>query len=173
MWRSLVAFLLREQGVGGSNPLIPKIHYEVEILVNLLRENAIPPSYQSEHAAGLDLCACLEAPLCIKSGEAIAVPTGIAIAIDIGFEGQIRSRSGLALHHNIIVPNSPGTIDSDYRGEVKVILLNLGKEDYLIQPNERIAQLVIAPVYKVNVQIVMDLPETERGKGGFGSSGKI
>ena len=120
----------------------------------------------------MDLCACLEVPFILEPMQTAAIPTGIAIAIEGGYEGQIRARSGIALKHSIIVTNAPGTIDSDYRGEVKVILTNLGPIPYTIQPEERIAQLVIAPVIKAKVRIVKELPQTKRGKGGFGSSGK-
>lgn len=127
------------------------------------------PAYQSAGAAGLDLCAA-EA-LVLAPGQRAAVPTGLALAIPLGFEGQVRARSGLALKHGLGVANAPGTIDADYRGEVKVILVNLGQEPVAITRGMRVAQLVIAPVVQVAINVVDDLDETARGTGGFGSTG--
>ena len=131
------------------------------------------PSYQTEGAAGLDLQAGIYRKLQIEPGQRLAVPTGITIAIPHGFEGQVRPRSGLALNHGITVLNAPGTIDSDYRGEIKVILHNAGGLPKIIQPGERIAQLVIAPVTRLPIEQVDSISpdETERGAGGFGSTG--
>ncbi|QQR90397.1 MAG: dUTP diphosphatase [Myxococcales bacterium] len=132
------------------------------------------PFYASDAAAGLDLQAAIETPLLLCKGVSLMVPTGLIIALPSGFEGQVRPRSGLAAKHGITLLNSPGTIDEDYRGEVKVILINLGPEDYTIKPKERIAQLVVAPVNKVTVSEAKDANElgsTERGSGGFGSTG--
>jgi dUTP pyrophosphatase len=144
--------------------------------VHLIRpELARLPRYASEHAAGLDLHAALEQPLELGPGERAAVPTGLAIALPPGHEGQVRPRSGLASAHGVTVLNAPGTIDEDYRGEVKVLLVNLGTERYAIQPGDRIAQLVVAPVRRVEVERVPDaasLGDTVRGQGGFGSSGR-
>ena len=127
------------------------------------------PAYESEGAAGLDLRA---AEACeIKAGGRALVPTGLSIALPIGFEGQVRPRSGLAAKHGMTVLNAPGTIDSDYRGEVKVILVNLGDAPFRIARGDRIAQLIIAPVTRVEVAEAENLDATARGSGGFGSSG--
>ena len=128
------------------------------------------PDYASEHAAGLDVVAAED--LTLKPGTRHAVATGFAIAIPEGFEVQVRPRSGLALKHGITCLNTPGTIDSDYRGEVKVILANLGSEDFEVRRGERIAQLVPAPVLKARFVEVGELEETVRGGGGFGSTGR-
>lgn len=130
------------------------------------------PSYATPGSAGVDLTAALEAPLVLSPGARAAVPTGIALALPEGYEAQVRPRSGLALNHGIAVLNSPGTIDSDYRGEVRVILANLGDAPVTIARGERIAQLVVAPVSRVAFERVADLPETRRGAGGFGSTGR-
>jgi len=130
------------------------------------------PAYQTEGAAGMDLRAAVEAPLTIPPGGRAAVPTGLKVAAPRGFELQVRPRSGLALNHGVIVPNSPGTIDSDYRGEVKVILMNLGTEDFVINRGDRIAQLVLARVESAEWTETTDLPDTARSAGGFGHTGK-
>lgn len=130
-----------------------------------------PPLYMSEHASGMDLFAHLSEDVTLAPGERHLVPTGIAVAIPEGYEGQIRPRSGLALRDGIGVLNSPGTIDSDYRGEIKVILINLGREPFVIRNGTRVAQLVIGPVVRAEVEEVGELPETERNKGGFGHTG--
>ncbi|MDD5011796.1 MAG: dUTP diphosphatase [Phycisphaerae bacterium] len=129
------------------------------------------PSYMSGEAAGADIFAFLEKPVILKPFERFAVPTGFKIAIERGFEGQVRPRSGLALKKGLTVANAPGTIDSDYRGELKVILINLSSEAVTIETGERIAQLVISPVARAEMKIVNELPVTERGEGGFGSTG--
>ena len=136
-----------------------------------LDPRAVVPAYQSEQASGLDLHAVLDEPLKIFAGEIIMVPCGFAMAIPAGWEAQVRPRSGLATKHGISMPNTPGTIDADYRGEVKVPLINLGKATFTIEPGMRIAQMVIAPVARVVVEEVEDLDETDRGGGGFGSTG--
>lgn len=136
-----------------------------------LRPEAKIPSYMSAHAAGMDLAAALTEPMTIGSMERVAVPTGLAMAVPTGYEGQVRPRSGLARRHGITVANAPGTIDADYRGEVMVLLVNLGQDAFTVQPGERIAQLVIAPVTQVSVDEVSSLDETARGDGGFGSTG--
>jgi dUTP pyrophosphatase len=144
--------------------------------IQLLREGqSVMPSYGSTGAAGLDLHAALEAPKTLRAGERAAVPTGIAIALPPGYEGQVRARSGLASKFGIALVNAPGTVDEDYRGEVHVLLVNLGQEPYTIQPKDRIAQLVVAPVTRVSllrVEHVAELGDTERGSGGFGSTGR-
>jgi len=129
------------------------------------------PAYATADSAGVDLAAALEAPLTLAPGERKDVPTGIALALPAGWEGQVRPRSGLALRHGITILNSPGTIDADYRGEIRVILANLGSAPVTIARGERIAQLVIAPVSRAEWQVVSELPATVRGSGGFGSTG--
>jgi dUTP pyrophosphatase len=126
----------------------------------------------SPASAGVDLLAALAEPLVLAPGARAAVPTGVALALPAGWEGQVRPRSGLALRHGVTLLNSPGTIDSDYRGEVKVILADLGAEPVTINRGERIAQLVVAPVSRVAFERVASLPETLRGAGGFGSTGR-
>jgi dUTP pyrophosphatase len=130
------------------------------------------PAYASAGAAGIDLAAAVDQPLTLNPQGRALVPTGIAIALPEGYEGQVRPRSGLALKHGLAVLNSPGTIDGDYRGEVQVILANLGTEPVTIRRGDRIAQLVVAPVTRVEIRRVADLPESERGAGGFGSTGR-
>jgi dUTP pyrophosphatase len=130
------------------------------------------PAYQTEHAAGMDLYAALDETLLLRPGQRAMIPTGIAIAIPQGFEAQIRPRSGLAFKHGITLLNSPGTIDSDYRGEVKVIAINHGHVVVRIHHGDRIAQMVITPVTRANLMTVDDLDDTERGTGGFGSTGR-
>lgn len=129
------------------------------------------PHYATEGAAGMDVCAALDEPLMMNPMERLAVPTSLAMAIPHGYEIQVRPRSGLALKQGLTVANAPGTIDSDYRGEVKVILLNLGQDAVEITHGMRIAQLVLAPVSMARPQLVTSLDETDRGAGGFGSTG--
>jgi dUTP pyrophosphatase len=131
------------------------------------------PSYQSAHAAGLDLIAAVpqDAPLTLAPGTRALIPTGIAIALPEGHEGQVRPRSGLAARHGLTVLNAPGTIDADYRGELQVLLINLGSEAVDITRGMRIAQLVVAPVARAQLRELPALDQTERGKGGFGSTG--
>lgn len=129
------------------------------------------PRYATEGAAGADLTAAIETPLTIPSLGRVLVPTGIRLAIPVGWEGQVRPRSGLAIRKGITLLNAPGTIDSDYRGEIQVILVNLGESDAHIEPGERIAQLIIAPVSRVEFRSAEDLDGTVRGEGGFGSTG--
>ncbi len=129
------------------------------------------PAYLSSGAAGMDLAAALEGELALAPGEIRLIPTGLALAIPEGFEGQIRPRSGLALKHGISLINSPGTIDSDYRGEIGLPVINLGTRPYTIRRGERLAQLVIQRVYRANLQETDHLETTERGQGGFGHSG--
>ncbi len=129
------------------------------------------PKYQTEGSAGLDLSAACREDIVIGCGERKLVPTGICIALPLDYEAQIRPRSGLALKNGITLPNSPGTIDSDYRGEIQVILLNLGQEPFTVKRGTRIAQMVIAPVVKASLQIVDNLDNTVRASGGFGHTG--
>jgi len=143
-------------------------------VVRLPHGEGLPlPAYQSASAAGLDLVAAVPEgqPMTIAPGGYAMVPTGLAIALPPGTEGQVRPRSGLAAKHGVTVLNSPGTIDSDYRGEVRVILINHGSQDFVIDRGMRIAQLVVAPVSAICVQAVEKLSETARGAGGFGSTG--
>ena len=146
-----------------------------ELRVRLLREGAVLPVYATEGAAGLDLSACLgegEAMVIEARGGTASVPTGIAIALPPRHEGQVRPRSGLAAKHGVTVLNAPGTIDEDYRGEVRVLLINHGREPFVVRHGERIAQLVVAPVTIVRVSAVDALEGTPRGEGGFGSTGR-
>jgi len=129
------------------------------------------PAYATEHAAGLDLMAAIAEPMTIAVGKRAMVPTGIAIALPVGLEAQVRPRSGLAAKNGVTVLNSPGTIDADYRGEIKVILINLGEIDFLVEPKSRIAQLIVAPVMQIRWDELDSLPQTARGEGGFGSTG--
>ena len=129
------------------------------------------PAYATAGAAGMDLLAAVAAPVTIPPGGRALIPTGLAIALPAGFELQIRPRSGLALRHGIVLPNSPGTIDEDYRGEVQVIVLNAGAEAFVVERGMRIAQAVLAPVQRAEWRLVAVLPETERGGSGFGSTG--
>ena len=141
------------------------------ILFKRLRPTAVVPEYKSARAAGLDLAAALDSPMTLVPGGREAVPTGLAIAIPEGWEGQVRPRSGWARDRGVTVLNAPGTLDSDFAGEVMVILVNHGPEMVTIEPGHRIAQLVIAPVAQAELHEVDDLPATDRGTGGFGSTG--
>ena len=134
-------------------------------------KGAIIPQYKTSGAAGADICALLSEPVIIKKGDRAIVPTGLFFAIPEGYEVQIRPRSGLAAQNGVTVLNTPGTIDSDYRGEIKVILINLGNEDFEVKNGDRIAQMVVAPVTIGVFEKVDDLDETARGSGGFGSTG--
>ncbi|MCK4945198.1 MAG: dUTP diphosphatase [Alphaproteobacteria bacterium] len=129
------------------------------------------PRYATEHSAGLDLEAAIDTPIILKPGERTLTPTGIAIALPEGYEAQIRPRSGLSAKNGVTVLNSPGTIDADYRGEIKVILINLGAEPFTIECGMRIAQMVVAPYTRILCNAVDKLDETERGSSGFGSTG--
>ncbi len=147
--------------------------FEIDIPVEVLPHGAgLPlPSYATDGAAGMDAVAAVEAPLTLAPGERAAVPTGLAMAIPPGFEVQVRPRSGLAFKHGLTVANAPGTIDADYRGEVKVLLVNLGGEPVVIERGMRIAQLVPAAVTRARLVTVDSLDDTARGQGGFGSTG--
>lgn len=141
-------------------------------VLRLVHGEGLPlPAYETPGAAGADVVAAVEADIEIEPGSRRAVPTGLAVAVPPGFEIQVRPRSGLALRHGLTVANAPGTIDSDYRGEVKVILVNLGAEPVTVRRGDRIAQLVVAPVSTARFAPTTDLPSTERGDGGFGSTG--
>jgi dUTP pyrophosphatase len=129
------------------------------------------PAYETSGSSGMDLRAATQEPVAIGSGEGAVIPTGLKMEIPIGHEGQVRTRSGLAASHGLTVLNSPGTIDADYRGEIKVILMNFGDDTVTVERGDRIAQLVIAPVVRVVVEEIDEVGETTRGAGGFGSTG--
>lgn len=132
-----------------------------------------PPDYASDESAGLDLRAATETPVTLQPGERSLIPVGFVMALPPGYEAQIRPRSGLALRHGITMLNAPGTIDSDYRGEVKVLAINHGNEPFVVEHGDRIAQMVIAPVTRVRLTQVDELTDTARGSGGFGSTGTL
>lgn len=140
--------------------------------IERLEHNKNLPEYKTEGAAGMDLCAAIEEPIILKPLERALVPTGIKIELEHGYEAQIRPRSGLSIKHGISLINCVGTIDEDYRGEVCVPVVNLSNETYSIQPQERIAQMIIARVEQAKIEVVTQLTETVRGAGGFGSTGK-
>ena len=142
-----------------------------KILIKKLSEEAIIPKYETDGSSGMDICANIKKEIKIQSGDKALIPSGFSLSIPKGFEVQIRPRSGLAAKKGISVLNSPGTIDADYRGEIKVILINLSKEEFTVEKNMRIAQMVVAPVIQVNLEEVEELPKTFRGSGGFGSTG--
>ncbi len=143
----------------------------VTLELRRLRPTAVLPAYQTDLAAGLDLSADLDAPVMLEPGAIALIPCGFAMALPPGFEAQVRPRSGLATKHGISMPNAPGTIDADYRGEVKVPLINLGRAPFMVEGGTRIAQMVIARVERAQVKEVEALTETVRGAGGFGSTG--
>ena len=143
-----------------------------KVLIKKLDPVVELPAYKTEGASGMDLMASLEKPINLKPNSSCLVPTGLAVAFSSDFEIQIRPRSGLAAKKSISVLNTPGTIDSDYRGEIKVILFNHGKSDFLINNKDRIAQMILTPVIKMELQEADELPGTVRGEGGFGSTGK-
>lgn len=145
---------------------------DIVVAIIKLHPEAQIPRYMSLHAAGLDLCAVLEKPITLHPTERCLIPTGLAMALPEGFEAQIRPRSGLALRNGITLVNSPGTIDADYRGELKVIIINHGQEKVVIEHGERIAQMVIAPVVHVELKQVDSLDVTQRNSGGFGHTGR-
>lgn len=140
--------------------------------IERLPHNKELPQYQTNGAAGMDLCAAIETPITLKPLERKLIPTGLKIELESGFEAQIRPRSGISIKHGISLVNCVGTIDEDYRGEVCVPVINLSNEEYTISPQERIAQMVIARVEKAQIEVVQQLTETSRATGGFGSTGK-
>jgi dUTP pyrophosphatase len=146
-----------------------------EIVLQVTRqpgtEDVPLPRYQTEHSVGMDVCAAVTDPLLLAPGQRIDVPTGLFLAIPIGYEAQIRPRSGLALKHGVSLANTPGTIDADYRGELRIILANLGDAPFTVTRGMRIAQMVVAPVIRAKLEVVETLPTTERGEGGFGHTG--
>ena len=135
--------------------------------------NKFVPEYKTEGAAGMDLCAAITEPITLKPLERYLVPTGLKIELEHGYEAQIRPRSGLSIKHGISLINCVGTVDEDYRGEVCVGVVNLSNEEYTIQPDERIAQMIIARVEQAKIEVVTELSDTARGEGGFGSTGKV
>ncbi len=143
----------------------------MKINITKLRDNAILPEYQTEHSSGMDLHAAIEKPVTLKPLERAVIPTGLTIALPNGREAQVRARSGLAAKHGIAMANGVGTIDADYRGEIGVILINLGQKTFIVEPNMRIAQLIIAKYEKITWQEVKTLEKTNRNQGGFGSTG--
>ena len=144
----------------------------VKVLIKKLNSKVQLPKYKTNGSSGMDLMAFIEKPINLKPQESVLIPTGISIAIPEDTEIQIRPRSGLAAKSSISVLNTPGTIDSDYRGEIKIILFNHGKEEFVINNNERIAQMILMPIIKAEFEEVENLPKTLRGSGGFGSTGK-
>jgi len=142
-----------------------------KILIKKLSDKSTIPKYETEGASGLDLSACTENDITLKPMAKVIVPTGLAVSIPKGYEAQIRPRSGLAAKYDLTVLNSPGTIDSDYRGEIKVLLFNFGNKNFNIYNGLRIAQMVISPIVKAEIEEVDDLKQTSRGSGGFGSTG--
>tara|TARA_Y100000389_G_C17452858_1_gene516028 strand:- start:1939 stop:2376 length:438 start_codon:yes stop_codon:yes gene_type:complete len=144
----------------------------VRVLIKKLDSSVELPVYKTTGASGMDLMAHIKEPINLRPNNSCLVPTGISIACSEDYEIQIRPRSGLAAKNNITVLNTPGTIDSDYRGEIKIILFNHGKEEFIINNKDRIAQMVLAPIVKINFEETEDLPASIRGKGGFGSTGK-
>tara|TARA_B100001121_G_scaffold283410_1_gene277484 strand:+ start:252 stop:689 length:438 start_codon:yes stop_codon:yes gene_type:complete len=144
----------------------------VKVLIKRLHPNIKLPEYKTAGASGMDLIAFLKEPINLKPKTSSLVPTGLAIAFSEDYEIQIRPRSGLAAKNNISVLNTPGTIDSDYRGEIKVIIYNHGNNEFVIKNGDRIAQMVLTPIVKIELELVNNLPESVRGDGGFGSTGK-
>ena len=144
----------------------------VKILVKKFDKNIKLPAYKTSGSSGMDLVAHVKGKINIKPGKIAIIPTGIAIAIPINYEIQIRPRSGLAAKKNISILNTPGTVDSDYRGEIKIILINLSKKPFVVKSGDRIAQMILCPVSKGRLREVKILPRTQRSKGGFGSTGK-
>ncbi len=142
-----------------------------EILIKRLSKNINLPKYETEGSSGMDLAADITSTINIKPGESSIIPTGISVSIPVNYEMQIRPRSGLAAKNQVTVLNTPGTIDADYRGEIKVILINLGNKTFKVEKGSRIAQMVLCPVEKAKIKEVEDLGKTNRGSGGFGSTG--
>ena len=143
-----------------------------KILIKKLSSEVLTPKYETAGSSGMDLAAFIEKNIIINPGDKVLIPTGFSLSIPQGYEVQIRPRSGLAAKRGITVLNTPGTIDSDYRGEIKIILINLSKDKFIIKNGERIAQMVVCPVEQVSVEEVKELSDTDRGIEGFGSTGK-
>lgn len=165
----VVAVVIAVAVVHGARAMSDRVVVQVQLL---RPDRAQLPAYATVDAAGLDLVASIDAPITLGSLERAAVATGIAIALPSGYEAQIRPRSGLAAKHGVTVVNAPGTIDADYRGEIKVLLINLSREPYTVQPGDRIAQMVVAAYTQAVLVAVETLEATARGEGGFGSTGR-
>ena len=144
----------------------------VKVLVKKLNSLAKLPSYKTDGASGMDLMACIEKPINLEPGKSCLIPTGLSVAFSEKYEIQIRPRSGLAAKNSISVLNTPGTIDSDYRGELKIILFNHSNENFIINNNDRVAQMVLTPIVKMELEEINELSNSNRGDGGFGSTGK-
>ena len=144
----------------------------VKVLVKKLNSLAKLPSYKTDGASGMDLMACIEKPISLEPGKSCLIPTGLSVAFSEKYEIQIRPRSGLAAKNSISVLNTPGTIDSDYRGELKIILFNHSNENFTIKNNDRVAQMVLTPIVKMELEEINELPNSNRGYRGFGSTGK-
>lgn len=143
----------------------------IQWLIESAEQDFSLPSYETADSSGMDVCAAIDSDVLLLPGSRVLLPTGFAVAIPIGYEIQVRPRSGLAVKHGITIINAPGTIDADYRGEVKIALINLGLKSYTIRRGDRIAQLVVAPVMKAQMKVVEELAPTDRGSGGFGHTG--
>lgn len=144
----------------------------MKVSIRKLKPNTVLPNFATTHAAGMDISACIDEPITLQPHERAIVPAGFAIALPVGYEAQVRGRSGLAARHGIMPANGVGTIDADYRGEIGVILLNTSNETFIVEPDMRIAQLVIAKYQAVEWDLVEVLDETDRGSDGYGSTGK-
>ena len=144
----------------------------IKVIIKKLDSSVQLPTYKTDGASGMDLMAHIEKPINLKPGKSCLVPTGLSVAFPKEYEIQIRPRSGLAAKNNISVLNTPGTIDSDYRGEIKIILFNHGSENFIINKNDRVAQMVLTPVMEMELEEANELPKSVRGEGGFGSTGK-
>ena len=144
----------------------------IKVLIKKLNSSAKLPSYKTKGASGMDLMACIEKSINLEPGKSCLVPTGLSVAFPEKYEIQIRPRSGLAAKNSISVLNTPGTIDSDYRGELKIILFNHSNKNFIIKNNDRIAQMVLTPIVKMELEEINELPNSNRGDGGFGSTGK-
>ena len=147
--------------------ILDKVYFKVKMLEHAINE----PSYATSGSAGMDLSAAIEAPVQIKPMERIAIPTGLIFEVPQGYEVQVRARSGLSIKHGLCLANGIGTIDSDYRGEVKILMINLGDKTFTINPGDRIAQAVLTPIAIADINIVSELSKTQRDSGGFGSTG--
>ncbi len=151
---------------------IQPFNYSTTLKIERLEHNRILPEYKTEGSAGMDLCAAIDKPITLKPLERTLIPTGLKIELEHGYEAQIRPRSGMSIKHGITLINCVGTIDEDYRGEVCIPVVNISNEEYTIQPDERIAQMVIAKYEQAQIEVVTELSDTQRGSGGFGSTGK-
>ena len=144
----------------------------IKVLIKKISSTVQLPTYKTNGASGMDLMACIEKPISLEPGKSCLIPTGLSVAFPEKYEIQIRPRSGLAAKNNISVLNTPGTIDSDYRGELKIILFNHSNENFIVNNNDRVAQMVLTPIVKMELEEINELPNSNRGDGGFGSTGK-